>query len=219
MNTSAIPAELRATAPALSAGVATILRNLIALMARLFLRDPRHVGLTLKLHRRLTRAIQALDGVMARLAAGTLRAARSRPGRPSSGRPPLALPRGRGWLAQALGHDGRGMASQLHHLLARPEAAALLAATPQARRLLRPICHMLGIAPVALQLPRPTSPPPAFAGGGRGEGRAAAQTRAAPRTPRTGPPEPEPPLLPVRELCPRLLTRWPFVPHPKARPA
>ena len=39
------------------------------------------------------------------------------------------------------------MASQLRHLLRDAEFAAFLAAAPQAGRLLRPLCRMLGIGP------------------------------------------------------------------------
>ncbi len=38
-------------------------------------------------------------------------------------------------------------ASQLQHLLADPAMADLLAAAPQAGRLLRPLCQMLGVRP------------------------------------------------------------------------
>ena len=40
------------------------------------------------------------------------------------------------------------LTGQLRHLLADPEMAPLLAATPELGRILRPLCHMLGIRPV-----------------------------------------------------------------------
>ena len=69
--------------------------------------------------------------------------ARSRP-RAHDGRP--RLPGGFGWLIRlspaAACHGG-----QLQRLLADPEMAALLAATPRMGRLLRPLCRMLAVEP------------------------------------------------------------------------
>ena len=73
----------------------------------------------------------------------------------------------------------------IESLLENAEVKALIAATPQAGRILRPICHMLGIAPPAiLERPKPgpvSAPPP-------------------PKSPRN-PPRPSASL-------------WPRVPHP-----
>ena len=71
------------------------------------------------------------------------RPALSRP-RARDGRP--RLPGGFGWLIRlspaAACHGG-----QLQRLLADPEMAALLAATPRMGRLLRPLCRMLAVKP------------------------------------------------------------------------
>jgi hypothetical protein len=116
-----------------------------------------------------------------------------------------------------------GYASQLNHLLAEPEAAALLAASPQAARILRPLCHLLGIRPASVPpLPRRERPAAAIAPRlarqpaptlqAPRKGLIEASTRTDPRpipsawSPRTPPP-----------LCPRMLDRWPWVPHPNAK--
>ena len=69
------------------------------------------------------------------------------------------------WLGALLDHHVRAYASQLEFLLARPGAAALIAASPRATRTLRPLCRMLGTElPAALRLPprpRPARPKPA----------------------------------------------------------
>ncbi len=64
---------------------------------------------------------------------------------------PNRLPRGFGWLLPLVPYQAAGFASQLQGVLAEPEMVALLAAAPQARRVMAPLCRMLGIAlaPVA----------------------------------------------------------------------
>lgn len=59
--------------------------------------------------------------------------------------PALGLPRRFGWLISLVPYEAAGFASQLRHLLADPEMAALLAASPRMIRLLRPLCRMLGV--------------------------------------------------------------------------
>jgi hypothetical protein len=53
--------------------------------------------------------------------------------------------------------------SQLTYLLADPEMVALIEASPQARRLLRPICNMLAIKSVPAALLRPAAAAPPLA--------------------------------------------------------
>ena len=67
------------------------------------------------------------------------------------------FPAGRAWLAARTDHHVRAHASQLQHLLARPDMADFLTAVPQAARILRPLCHMLGIEPPAQIRPSPRS--------------------------------------------------------------
>ena len=100
-----------------------------------------------------------LRRMAARFAAAAIpaapRASRPVPSRPAQSRPALSrrgadarprLPGGFGWLIRlspaAACHGG-----QLQRLLADPEMAALLAATPRMGRLLRPLCRMLAVEP------------------------------------------------------------------------
>ncbi len=53
-----------------------------------------------------------------------------------------------GWLIDFLPYHAAGYASQLRHMLAHDaEIRALIATSPQAGRILRPLCRMLGIEP------------------------------------------------------------------------
>ncbi len=54
------------------------------------------------------------------------------------------LPRVPGWLLVAV-REARPFGTQLEHLLSQDECMEFLAAVPQARRLLRPLCRMLGV--------------------------------------------------------------------------
>ncbi len=131
---------------------------------------PRHAKLPIAIWRllldRLDRAAERLQALYDRWRAGTLPKPRIRPRRTASPaetpRPALRLPRARLWLTARIGYRAAGHASQLTHLFAEPDFAAFLAAAPQAGRILRPICHMLGITPPpgARLLPRPPRPRP-----------------------------------------------------------
>ena len=118
-------------------------------------------------------------------------------------RPPC-LPQGFGWLAR-LAPSILPLRSQVCHLLRDPELAALLAAAPQAARLLRPLCRMLGIKagadfPQAL-FDRPEPPPPAQTPPAP-EMSAAQACAASPAAP-----QPQPP-APVRPPSRRLARRY-----------
>ena len=164
MQPGPLPAELIAAAPAISGRLGRILLALAALVARAFLRDPRHAGLIIPLWGYITRTARRFDRAITRLAAGTQRSHAPRPGRttPSTpGKPRPRLPTRHAWLVATLKHEAVNYGSQLNHLLSEPEAAALLAASPQAARLLRPLCHLLGISPAAIQPPRRVGRPSA----------------------------------------------------------
>ena len=63
--------------------------------------------------------------------------------------PTAKLPRGFAWLLPMVPCHAANFSSQLRVLLAEPEMMALLQASAQARRVLAPLCRMLGIeAPV-----------------------------------------------------------------------
>ena len=155
MQPSALAPELIAAAPDISGRLGRILMALAALIAHAFLHDPRHVALINPLWSYITRTARRFDRHIARLVAGKLRIYTPRPAsgaaaaRPA--RPRTRLPTDRAWLIAAIGYRAAGYRSQLNHLLSEPETAALIAASPQAARLLRPICHLLGITAAAIQ--------------------------------------------------------------------
>jgi hypothetical protein len=112
--------------------------------------------------RRLRRIAVGVAALFARFRAGTLRAAAGAPRGPAPARAAPAapvLPNRNAWLVPMV----RGTLQwgpELEALLADPEVAAVLAAAPQLRRILRPLCRMLGVKPTqALALP--PRPPPA----------------------------------------------------------
>jgi hypothetical protein len=68
------------------------------------------------------------------------------------------LPHGRTWLVRVVGYHAAGSGSQLEHLLTDPAVAELVATVPSVGRILRPLCHILGISPPVLGL-KPPKPP------------------------------------------------------------
>jgi hypothetical protein len=75
---------------------------------------------------------------------------------PPPGAPPRTrLPRKFGWVLSLVPCEGGNLASQMGRLLTQPEIAEMIAATPRMARLLKPLCHMLGIEQATL------IPPPA----------------------------------------------------------
>ena len=68
-------------------------------------------------------------------------------------KPAIALPRRFGWLVQAGGYQAAGFGLQLQTVLNTPEMVELLAASPQAGRILRPLCRAL-----AMELPGMAAP-------------------------------------------------------------
>ncbi len=136
--------------------------------------------------RRLGVRFAALAG---RIAAGRQRRfpARRRP-RPAPRRQSArVLPHGPAWLVRLV-PQASAYGSQMQYLLADPDFVALVDAAPQARRLLRPLCRMLG---VALPPPPRTAPP------------APPQAVTAPPQPPAGSPAPSPPPRPPRPAAPR----------------
>ena len=99
---------------------------------------------------RLGRLVSRFEALVAAFRAGRLlsvRAPRVSDGLDRAGLPPACrAPRDFGWLVRLV--PGAAVyGSQLQYLLADPEMSALLAATPQAGRILRPLCQMLAIRP------------------------------------------------------------------------
>jgi len=149
-----------------------ILRDLRAVVAAHMAGDPARVPLFTFLWTRLGRMSRRFETLFTQWQAGTLpspcpsRAGQTRRPRAPSPR----LPRGSTWVVAAIGYQAAGQAGALQYLLNDPQMPDFLAAVPQAGRLLRPLCHMLGITaahdvPAVLNLPppprfRPSPPPP-----------------------------------------------------------
>jgi len=150
----------------------SILRDLRAVIGAHMVKDPARVPLFTLLWTRLGRTARRFETLFAQWQAGTLPNPRpSRAGqRRKSRTPPPRPPRGRTRVVALVGYRAAGHAGQLQHLLADPAMPVFLQAVPQAGRMLRPLCHILGIAaapelPAVLALPppprfRPTPPPP-----------------------------------------------------------
>ena len=111
-------------------------------------------GLLVLVWGRISRASQRLERLIARWRAGCLPGRRVRGARRAvvvAGEGvavvPVRVPRGRGWLVAAVPEAG-SFGLQLQHALTGPEWAEFLAAAPQAGRILRPLCRMLGVVVV-----------------------------------------------------------------------
>jgi hypothetical protein len=111
------------------------------------------VDLAMAAYRRVRRVETLLLALMGRVLAGRLVAGSTRVRsvvadevKARAGvRPDVVLPRRFGWLVGLVGHEAAGRASQLAHLLDDPEMAALVRDVPRARRILAPLCWMLGV--------------------------------------------------------------------------
>lgn len=69
---------------------------------------------------------------------------------------PILFPRSQGWLPKIIPRPGIAAATdRLHRLIGEPEFSRLLNHNPGLARILRPLCHMLG-----LTLPAPHHSPP-----------------------------------------------------------
>ncbi len=113
---------------------------------------------------RLGRLAGRFTRLAARVSAGTAGPRRRAASRQPSKRPRPAyqrLPRRFAWLLPLVPGEAAAYGSQLQHLLADPEMAALIAAAPQAGRILRPLCRMLGVRlPPSLRQPSLRQPGP-----------------------------------------------------------
>ncbi len=116
----------------------------------------------------LQRTQTRFQRLLARLAAGIKPRQRPSRAKPPEAEPKprknprLRLPQRKAWLNNILLWQGRNHALSIAILLDEPATAALVAASPQAHRLLRPLCRMLAIAPACIPpLPkRPRAPRP-----------------------------------------------------------
>ena len=186
VNSIALPAP--AVSPRLAEHMALILDALRRAAAARAAKWPTLVPVVLLLWPYLHRAAGRFERLLARHDAGRVTPPRTRPpgagpsrDRPSSDRPlaegpsaepgrsrrPGRLPGGFAWLRELVPATG-GPGSQLQHLLRDPAMAELLEVAPQAGRILRPLCRMLGIGPgpdvpPALFPPRRAKQPPPLA--------------------------------------------------------
>ncbi len=130
---------------------------------------------------------------------------RSRAKRPARPHQPDPLPRHYAWLRTLVQETGGG-ASQLEFFLNQPDITALIAADPRLGRILRPLCHMLGIRrdqvpslyppiPPKQALPPPLPPPDAQPASPSAATPPPAVQAAFP--PITSPPGPTPPDIPL----------------------
>ncbi len=114
--------------------------------------------------RRINAAFRGIERMLVRFRAGTLlvgmqRAAATQTRQQAQQKPASVLPRRFGWLVAAGKHQAVCYGGQLKHLLQEPEMQALLAASPQAKRILRPLCRALAVElPWTMTAPRPPRP-------------------------------------------------------------
>ena len=146
------------------------------------------------LTQRLGRLAHRFRTLFARYQAGTLPAARTEPPRkrPARARPPYPrLPAARGWINVRIPAAAAPCTGTLDMLLQTPEIRDFVAAAPQAGRILRPLCHMLGLAaPDYLRLP--PRPKPAFSPLAKRAEPEVGSSLAAPNSPQ--PPTPDRPI-------------------------
>ncbi|MBC7637114.1 MAG: hypothetical protein H7251_16105 [Acetobacteraceae bacterium] len=152
-----------------------ILTDLRAAIAVVAARDPTITALLVMVWGRISRMGARLERLMAKWRAGTLptprkpRASGVAAVSPSAERP--AYPTAPAWLI-AYVRAAASYGSQLEHMMGEDEFARFLAEVPQARRILRPLCRMLGVGVVATKVGKPrrvwttpdTRPMPAPAG-------------------------------------------------------
>jgi len=104
--------------------------------------------LMMLLYRRLGEISGKMERLAARFQAGRLwrREAGARTGARGSAQKGARIWPGRfGWLVRAASYQAAAYGTQLREILQQPEMVKLLKATPQAARILRPVCRMLAI--------------------------------------------------------------------------
>lgn len=115
-----------------------------------------NAAMILLIWQRVRNVDRRIRGLLARFQAGRLvvLTAPRRVGLVQAGRVRRAgLPLRFGWLLPLVPGEAACFAGQIRGVLAEPEMAALLAAAPQARRVLGPLCRMLGIEVPTLAQP------------------------------------------------------------------
>ena len=100
------------------------------------------------LYRRLGAICGKIERLVARFQAGRLwlRKPGARVGVRAAAKTGARIWPGRfAWLVRAAGYQAAGYGCQLRYILEQPEMVELLKASPQAARILRPVCRMLAI--------------------------------------------------------------------------
>lgn len=142
----------------ISAQLRLILRGMLAVLGIWRLEFPQ----MRLVQRRFSETFQGLELLLERFRAGRLRRVQNREtGQRQRGRTPpsVTLPRRFGWLVKAGGHQAACFGTQLQTVLQTPEMATLLAASPQAVRMLRPLCRALAVElPWTRDTPRKVRP-------------------------------------------------------------
>jgi len=110
--------------------------------------------LMMLLYRRLGEICGKFERLVARFQAKRLwqRAPGVRSGARSVGKTGARIWPGRfGWLVRAASYQAAGYGAQVREVLGQPEMVELLKASPQAVRILRPVCRMLAIETALLR--------------------------------------------------------------------
>ncbi|MCX7380949.1 MAG: hypothetical protein NT133_05900 [Alphaproteobacteria bacterium] len=148
--------------PTLHADVAgwmlRIVVSLVGAMGKLLWRHPRYEHGP-AVWNYLVGGARRFGRVLERIAAGdAFKPGKSRAGavRRERARPRLTIPRDKQWVGQ-LGWEVRVFNAQIVWLLSRPGVAEIVANSPQAQRVLRPMFHILGVE-VACVPPLPRRP-------------------------------------------------------------
>ena len=134
-----------------------LLTNLQAAIAVVAARERALTALLVAVWGRIGRMRARLERLVALWRAGMLpavRAPRIRAAGRSTGGVRAGFPTAPAWLLEYV-REAAPFGSQLGHLLSGEEAAAFLAAVPQAGRILRPLCRMLGVGVAAGKVRRP----------------------------------------------------------------
>ncbi len=146
-----------------------ILRLLQKTMGNHVVRHDLHGPVLVLLWNRLSRTIRLFERLVTLWRAGTLpkpRASRAGQSRPATAAKPVIIPRNFAWLLKLIGAPAAIAASHIRHWMNDEELKRFLADCPQAARLIRPVCHMIGMRPTEVELapirlpPRPRKPRP-----------------------------------------------------------
>ena len=141
-----------------AAYLAITLKEIIAAVANHTARIPALVPLSNLIVHRLNRTAHRFTRLFERWQAGTL--PKPRPSRAGKSRAPSTrpatrrLPSGKAWLIRHA-QSSAFLITRLEHMFQDPECLRMLREVPQAGRLLRPLCRMVGVTPLD-----PIRPPP-----------------------------------------------------------